>query len=165
MYPHFFYAPTAVPRSTGWSAKWVILIILLMLVIALASNSFRKSREPLEYHFMEDVQPMPLTTSSEHSSAPQYPRQVPSTYVPTRFRRKRLTKGQKRHLLQTYSYRCGRCRKVLRQWDTEFDHHIPLAADRFGRFDLNHKNNWVPLCRACHGLKCFRERRAGLYTR
>ncbi len=73
------------------------------------------------------------------------PRQQQSTtpsFVPTRHRRKKLTKRQKQSVLKQYNHRCAMCHKHLQPFDTEMDHIIALAEDPYGlRNDLNHISN------------------------
>jgi 5-methylcytosine-specific restriction endonuclease McrA len=96
---------------------------------------------------------------------PYNPLHESDKFIPTRHRRKRLTKQQKGQVLQQYNHRCGMCHKRLESFDTEMDHIIPLAADPFGlRSDLNDTHNFRPLCRRCHGYTSFRQRKAGMFA-
>lgn len=88
------------------------------------------------------------------------------TFIPTRLRRKKLTKRQKLRVLQHYENQCALCRKELEPFDTEFDHIRPLASDAYGEHDdLNHISNFRPLCRRCHGYVTWRQRKAGMFQR
>ena len=93
--------------------------------------------------------------------------QLHNLYVKTSKVRKRLTKKQKRIVLSRYHNKCAMCHKNLNvPWDIEYDHIISLASDpTASRSDLNNIESFQPLCRRCHGYKCFSERRRGLYKR
>ena len=92
-------------------------------------------------------------------------------FIPTKQRRRRLTRKQKSELLAHFQHRCAWCRCALhdKPWLVQFDHLIPLAADRQGvhteRLNAPNGGNWQPLCVACHARKTWEERRAGLYSR
>ncbi len=90
----------------------------------------------------------------------------PPAFIPTRFRRKKLTKRQKLVVLRHYGNQCAMCRKSLDAFDTEFDHIRPLASDAYGeRDDLNHMSNFRPLCRRCHGYVTWQQRKSGMFQR
>lgn len=88
-------------------------------------------------------------------------------FIPTKYRRKRLSKRQKEKVLRYYEFKCASCRRELEDFDTEFDHIIPLAADPFGRHqsEIGSIWNYQPLCRRCHGYRTFHQRKQGLFQR
>jgi 5-methylcytosine-specific restriction endonuclease McrA len=90
-----------------------------------------------------------------------------NAFIPTRFRRKRLTRKQKARLIRAYRGQCALCRKSLQSFDTEFDHIEALASDPFGlrHHSLNSPDNYRPLCRRCHGWVTWKQRKAGLFKR
>ena len=122
-----------------------------------ASKSFANA-SPLRYREPDRYKDPPLRQPRQHQSA------TPS-FVPTRQRRKKLTKRQKQSVLRQYKHRCAMCQKNLQPFDTEMDHIIALAEDPYGlRNDLNHISNFRPLCRRCHGFTSFQQRKAGLFS-
>ncbi len=90
-----------------------------------------------------------------------------SAFIPTRLRRKRLTRKQKARLIRAYRGQCALCRKSLQSFDTEFDHIEALASDPYGlrQHSLNSPENYRPLCRRCHGWVTWKQRKAGLFER
>lgn len=91
----------------------------------------------------------------------------PRRFIPTKYRRKRLTKTQKEKVLERYGYQCAGCRRPLDEFDTEYDHIIPLASDPYGmhQSQLNDLSNFQPLCRRCHGYRSWQQRKQGLFQR
>jgi 5-methylcytosine-specific restriction endonuclease McrA len=85
-------------------------------------------------------------------------------YVPTKFRRKRLTKKQRRLVCERSNYCCTRCGKFVPVWDREINHIHPLSSHLYRYYDLNDWQTNVELvCRSCHGRITFEQRRAGLF--
>ena len=101
--------------------------------------------------------PSRLPTSSESSPS----------FIPTKRRRRRLTKRQKQLVLDRYGGRCAWCHRVVRgkPWLYHLDHIQPLSTDPLGHQTsrLNGLHNYQPLCVEDHAKKCWLERRAGLY--
>lgn len=88
-------------------------------------------------------------------------------FIPTRFRRKRLTKHQKEIVLHRQRYRCARCHQQVPEWARDFDHRVGLCADPYGLHTerLNSLENFQMLCPTCHRWVTHQERQAGLHRR
>lgn len=88
-------------------------------------------------------------------------------FVSTKYTRKRPTKKQRHRILTRQRYQCKMCRRKLFQFDTQIDHWVPLAADKFGQYSrqLNSESNLVALCTRCHAWKSDGERKSLIYQR
>lgn len=85
-------------------------------------------------------------------------------YVPTKFRRKRLTKRQRRLVMERSNYCCTRCGKFVPVYDREINHIHALSSHLYRYYDLNDwQTNTELVCRSCHGRITFEQRRAGLF--
>lgn len=88
-------------------------------------------------------------------------------FIPTKYRRKRLTNRRKKIVLHRQHYQCARCRQQVPEWAREFDHRIGLCTDPYGLHTerLNSTDNFQMLCPMCHRWVTHQERQAGLHRR
>ncbi len=92
------------------------------------------------------------TNSSHHVKMP---------YIPTKFRRKRLTPRQRRVIMERTSYCCSMCGNFCPVYDRELNHRISLSSNLYRYYDLNDLSNYELLCRKCHGLETYLQRQRG----
>jgi len=78
-------------------------------------------------------------------------------YVPTKYRRKRLTKKQRRIVCQRSDYKCVYCHHYVPVWNRELNHREPLWSDLYRERDLNDLSNFELCCRSCHGYLSYRQ--------
>ena len=84
-------------------------------------------------------------------------------YIPTKYRRKRLTKKQRKLVCERSNYCCTRCHRYLPIFDRELNHRIPLSSDLYRYYNLSDLSNYELVCRSCHGRITFEQRQAGLF--
>lgn len=82
-------------------------------------------------------------------------------YIPTRFRRKRLTPRQRRIVMERTQFCCNKCNKFCQIFDRELNHRISLSSNLYRYYDLNDLSNYELLCRKCHGLETYLQRERG----
>lgn len=97
----------------------------------------------------------------------QQPRVIGERLYP-RQKRRRLTRAQRRSLVEAQRGRCAICGRAFQgSWEIQIDHKVPIAACKFG-FDesrVNLDDNLWALCLRCHAIKTADERSRGLYSR
>ncbi len=95
----------------------------------------------------------------------------PSRGLPERFyrkpvapKRRRLTRAQRRRLIEQQRGRCGICGKAMAEYEVHVDHRVPLCLQHMHpSTDLNGDWNLEAICVLCHAIKCADERQRGLY--
>ncbi len=92
------------------------------------------------------------TNSSHHVNTP---------YVPTKYRRKRLTPRQRRIVMERTNYCCSMCGNFCPIYDRELNHRISLSSNLYRYYDLNDLSNYELLCRKCHGFETYLQRQRG----
>jgi 5-methylcytosine-specific restriction endonuclease McrA len=89
------------------------------------------------------------------------PQEVNTPYIPTKYRRKRLTSRQRRIVMERTSYCCSMCGNFCPVYDRELNHRISLASNLYRYYNLNDLSNYELLCRKCHGLETYLQRQRG----
>lgn len=89
------------------------------------------------------------------------PQHENTPYVPTKFRRKRLTPRQRRIVMERTNYCCSMCGSFCPVYDRELNHRISLSSNLYRYYDLNKLSNYELLCRKCHGLETYLQRQRG----
>ncbi len=156
--------------------RWTLIKLLIAgVIVVIGFLVLKRFGSPVADPRATDYQHVgwERTQRPDNSQEPyQFERQAPQSapppqaFIPTRFRRKKLTKRQKLLVLQKYGHQCAMCHRSLDSFDTEFDHIRPLASDAYGeRNDLNHMSNFRPLCRRCHGYVTQQQRKSGMFQR
>ncbi len=80
------------------------------------------------------------------------PQHVNTPYIPTKYRRKRLTPRQRRIVMERTNYCCSMCGNFCPIYDRELNHRISLSSNLYRYYDLNDLSNYELLCRKCHGF-------------
>ncbi len=97
----------------------------------------------------------------------EQPRVIGERLYP-RKKRRRLTRAQRRNLVESQRGRCAICGAAFQaNWDIQVDHKICIAACNFGYDEsrVNLDDNLWALCLKCHAIKTASERSRGLYSR
>ena len=170
-------------RITSWSG-WLLagLFVMIALIIYVfwsptdlgfreykpsrtwshrSFDSHRSIREP-SFVIRKSTGHVPYQSAFGRRSTPSIPqRQFPVTLIPTRMRRKKLSKRKKQTITNRTNGCCAHCEKFLAAWDREINHIIPVSSDLWESYDLNSVENYELLCRRCHGAETYRQRMNG----
>jgi 5-methylcytosine-specific restriction endonuclease McrA len=99
--------------------------------------------------------------NDEYYNDTNRPHHVNMAYVPTKFRRKRLTPRQRSVIMERTNYCCSMCGNFCPIYDRELNHRISLSSNLYRYYDLNDLSNYELLCRKCHGLETYLQRQRG----
>ncbi len=127
---------------------------------------------PLRMRVLMSPPPLEREATNEFEAFEiEQPRQQPHVIgerLYPRQKRRRLTRAQRRNLVESQRGRCAICGSAFQaSWDIQVDHKTPIAACNFG-FDesqVNLDDNLWALCLRCHAIKTASERSRGLYSR
>lgn len=94
----------------------------------------------------------PIRHQNQGQQRPQQSQQGPQQR-PHKRRRRRLTKREKKQVLNSYHYRCAHCQVKLSRFNCDFDHSIPHSYGDIYGDRVDDIKNFQPLCLECHRRK------------